>query len=117
MSCEVFNNSDFGMIEGSQQTITLDLYTILGEEFKNVAIESVEWRMSRYGETECLASKTSTDSPNEVKYEENVITITLLPSDTMNLFGKFTHQIIIRDIHSSIFVADLGKISIKPLIK
>lgn len=117
MSCEVFNNSDFGMIEASQQTITLDLYTILGEEFKNVAIESVEWRMSRYGETECLASKTSADSPDEIKYEENVITITLLPSDTMNLFGKFTHQIIIRDIHSSIFVADLGKISIKPLIK
>ena len=73
--------------------------------------------MSRYGETECLVSKTSTDSPDEVEYEENVITITLLPSDTMNLFGKFTHQIIIRDIHSSIFVADLGKISIKPLIK
>ena len=92
MSCEIFNNSDFGMIEGSQQTITLDLYTILGEEFKNVAIESVEWRMSRYGETECLVSKTSTDNQDEVEYEENVITITLLPSDTNTLYAPKEHS-------------------------
>lgn len=36
MSCEVFNNSDFGMIEGSQQTITLDLYTILAKVFEMI---------------------------------------------------------------------------------
>ena len=32
MSCEVFNNSDFGMIEGCRQTFSVDLYDILDEE-------------------------------------------------------------------------------------
>ena len=117
MSCEIFNNNDFGMIEGSQQTIELDLYNILGEKFENVAISSVEWRMSYYGETECLVSKNSIDNPNEIFNEENKISITILSKDTQNLFGKFTHQVIITDIHDSIFVADLGKITIKPQIK
>ena len=31
MSCEVFNESDFGMIEGTPQTFSVDLYNIAGE--------------------------------------------------------------------------------------
>ena len=38
MSCEVFNESDFGMIEGSQQTFSVNIYNILGEKYENVAI-------------------------------------------------------------------------------
>ena len=37
MSCEVFNETDFGMIEGCQQTFSVNLYNILGEEYQNVA--------------------------------------------------------------------------------
>ena len=117
MSCDVFNETDFGMIEGSQQTLTLSLYNVLGAEIKNVAIESVEWRMSFYGGTECVVSKNSDSNQNEVNFDENVISITLLSEDTLGLYGKFTHQIIIHDIHDQLFIADLGKISIKPQIK
>lgn len=35
MSCEVFNNSDFGMIEGCEQTFSINLYNIFGEEYTN----------------------------------------------------------------------------------
>ena len=31
MSCEVFNETDFGMIEGCQQTFSVNLYNILGD--------------------------------------------------------------------------------------
>ena len=51
MSCEVFNESDFGMIEGCEQTFSINLYNIFGEEYTNVMIAVCEWRMARYGET------------------------------------------------------------------
>ena len=41
MSCEVFNESDFGMIEGCEQTFSINLYNIFGEEYKNVIIDFV----------------------------------------------------------------------------
>ena len=114
MSCEVFNNSDFGMIGGCQQTFSVDLYDIFDEEY-HIAASSCEWRLAKYGETEVLATESTVKGT--INITDNIIQITIPSSDTQNLFGKFTHQIIIRDIHSSIFVADLGKISIKPLIK
>lgn len=117
MSCEVFNESDFGMIEGSTQTINLNIYNMIGEEYKNILIIKVEWRMSKYGETECLISKNSDDNPSEVIFDKNNVEITLLANDTLGLYGKYTHQAIITDYHSNIFIIDLGKISIKPQIK
>ena len=117
MSCEVFNETDFGMIEGCQQTFSVNLYNILGEEYQNVAIDSAEWRMSKYGETEMLVSKSSLDGNESVVIEKNIITISIDSQDTEGLFGKFTHQLIIKDLHGRQFIADLGKISIKPQIK
>ena len=117
MSCEVFNESDFGMIEGSQQTFSVNLYNILGEKYENVAINSAEWRLSKYGETEMLVSKSSADGDESVVIEKNIITISIDSQDTEGLFGKFTHQLIITDRHGRKFIADLGKISIKPQIK
>ena len=114
MSCEVFNESDFGMIEGSQQTFSVNLYNILGEKYENVAINSAEWRLSKYGETEMLVSKSSADGDESVVIEKNIITISIDSQDTEGLFGKFTHQLIITDRHGRKFIADLGKISIKP---
>ena len=61
MSCEVFNESDFGMIEGCEQTFEVNLYNIFGEEYTKAIIDFVEWRMSKYGETELIVSKKSTD--------------------------------------------------------
>ena len=117
MSCEVFNESDFGMIEGSQQTFSVNLYNILGEKYENVAIHSAEWLLSKYGETEMLVSKSSADGDESVVIEKNIITISIDSQDTEGLFGKFTHQLIITDRHGRKFIADLGKISIKPQIK
>jgi len=116
MGCEVFNESDIAMIEGGQQTIQVNIYDILGEGYINIAIDKVEWRMSHYGETECLLSKKSSED-STVQFDDNVITITILASDTLNLFGKFTHQAIITDMAGKQFVLDLGKISIKPMIR
>ena len=117
MSCEVFNETDFGMIEGSQQTLNLNLFNILGESFSSVAINSVGWRMSVYGETECIVEKDSISNPRDFEIDENLIQITILSSETEGLHGKFTHQLVITDLHGSNFVVDLGKISIKPRIK
>ena len=117
MSCEVCNETDFGMMEGCQQTFSVNLYNILGEEYQNVAIDSAEWRMSKYGETEMLVSKSSLDGNESVVIEKNIITISIDTQDTEGLFGKFTHQLIIKDLHGRQFIADLGKISIKPQIK
>lgn len=114
MSCEVFNNSDFGMIEGCQQTFEVNLYDILDTEY-HIAVSSCEWRLARYGETETLATESMTKGT--VKITDNVIQITIPSSDTLNLFGKFIHQLIITDRLGNRFVADLGKISIKPMIK
>ena len=57
MSCEVFNESDFGMIEGCEQTFSINLYNIFGEEYTSAIIDYVEWRVSKYGETELIVSK------------------------------------------------------------
>ena len=115
MSCEVFNESDFGMIEGCEQTFSINLYNIFGEEYTKAIIDFVEWRMSKYGETELIISKKSTDG--SIAINENIITISIYSQDTEGLYGKFTHQLIIKDGHGRQFIADLGKISIKPQIK
>lgn len=115
MSCGVFNENDFGMIEGCEQTFSINLYNILGEEYKNAIIDYVEWRISKYGETELIVSKKSTDG--SISISENIITISIYASDTEGLHGKFTHQLIVKDGHGRPFIADLGKISIKPQIK
>ena len=115
MSCEVFNESDFGMIEGYEQTFEVNLYNIFGEEYTKAIIDFVEWRMSKYGETELIISKKSTDG--SIAINENIITISIFSQDTQGLYGKFTHQLIVTDGIGRQFVADLGKISIKPQIK
>ena len=115
MSCEVFNNSDFGMIEGCEQTFEVNLYNIFGEEYTKAIIDYVEWRMSKYGETELIISKKSTDG--SIAINENIITISIFSQDTQGLYGKFTHQLIVTDGIGRQFIADLGKITIKPQIK
>lgn len=114
MSCEVFNNSDFGMIGGCRQTFSVDLYDILDEEY-HIAVSSCEWRLAKYGETEVLATESTVKGT--INITDNIIQITIPSSDTQNLFGKFTHQLVITDKLGNQFVADLGKISIKPMIK
>ena len=115
MSCDVFNESDFGMIEGCEQTFSINLYNIFGEEYTNVIIDFVEWRMSKYGETELIISKKSTDG--SITINENIITISIFSTDTQGLHGKFAHQLIVTDGIGRQFIADLGKITIKPQIK
>ena len=115
MSCEVFNNSDFGMIEGCEQTFEVNLYNIFGEEYTKAIIDYVEWRMSKYGETELIISKKSTDG--SIAINANIITISIFSQDTQGLYGKFTHQLIVTDGIGRQFIADLGKITIKPQIK
>ena len=115
MSCEVFNESDFGMIEGCEQIFEVNLYNIFGEEYTKAIIDFVEWRMSKYGETELIASKKSTDG--SIVINENIITISISSTDTQGLHGKFTHQLIVTDGIGRQFISDLGKISIKPQIK
>ena len=115
MSCEVFNESDFGMIEGCEQTFEVNLYNIFGEEYTKAIIDFVEWRMSKYGETELIVSKKSTDG--SIAINENIITISISSTGTRCLHGKFTHQLIVTDGIGRQFIADLGKISIKPQIK
>ena len=114
MSCEVFNESDFGMIEGCEQTFTINLYNIFGEDMKAI-IDFVDWRMSKYGETELIVSKKTTDG--SISVNENIITISIFSTDTQGLHGKFTHQLIVTDGIGRQFIADLGKISIKAQIK
>ena len=114
MSCEVFNESDFGMIEGCEQTFSINLYNIFGEDMKAI-IDFVEWRMSKYGETELIVSKKSTDG--SISINENIITISIFSKDTQGLHGKFAHQLIVTDGLGRQFIADLGKISIKAQIK
>ena len=115
MSCEVFNESDFGMIEGCQQVFTINLYNIFGEEYSNAIIDYAEWRMSKYGETEALVVKKLTDG--SILITGNIITISIDSQDTEGLHGKFTHQLFLKDGSGRQFIADLGKISIKPQIK
>ena len=115
MSCEVFNESDSGMIEACEQTFEVNLYNIFGEEYTNAIIDLVEWRMSKYGETELIVSKKSTDG--SISINENIITISIFSKDTQGLYGKFTHQLIVTDGIGRQFISDLGKISIKPQIK
>lgn len=114
MSCEVFNNSDFGMIAGCQQTLDVDLYDVLDIEYR-IAVLSCEWRLAKYGETEILATESITKGT--ITADGNLIQITIPSSDTQNLYGKFTHQLVIVDNSGDQFVVDLGKISIKPMIK
>lgn len=117
MSCEVFNETDFGMIEGSQQILNVSLYNVFGESYSNIIISKIEWRLSKYGETECLVSKSSESELSDIQYDKNIIDIVLTENDTIGLYGKFTHQLIIEDYKKKIFIVDLGKISIKPQIK
>ena len=114
MSCEVFNNNDFGMIAGCFQTLDIDLFDLYDDAY-NIASTSCEWRLARYGETEILASEST--EKGTIKITDNIVQITIPSSDTQNLFGKFTHQLVIIDRLGNQFVTDLGKISIKPIIK
>ncbi len=123
MPCGVFSESDFGMVEGGQQTIRVDLFKLTGEEY-HVALDRIEWRLGRYGETACLISKKVENlvlNPNAVGdgilLDDNIITVTLSANDTVGLWGKFTHQAILTDLKGRQFILDLGKISIKPMIR
>ena len=105
------------MIEGANQTLSLDLYNIFGELYDYIDIIGIEWRMSKYGEIECLVSKDMHDNPKDFMYEKNHIEIIIRCNDTIGLYGKFTHQVIITDMMDNKFIVDLGNISIKPQIK
>lgn len=117
MTCEVFNETDFGMIEGSRQILRLNLYNIMGEAYENILLASVEWRLSKYGETEVFASKNTLDDPKEIVWDDEYIEVVITETDTLGLYGKFIHQLVLEDMHGSIFIADLGRISIKPQIR
>lgn len=117
MNCSIFNDTNIGMIEGSNQTISVDLYNIFGEQYDYIDIVNIEWRMSKYGEIECLVSKNTASNPKEMRYEGNTIEVIVNCNDTIGLYGKFTHQIVITDLMDNKFIVDLGNISIKPQIK
>lgn len=116
MSCEVFNNSDIAFISETSQEFIINLNMVDVDKTLpySPSIKNAEWKMSYYGERECLILK---DTTNGIIQNGNIITISLSSDDTKDLFGKFTHQLILTDSNDKKFVFDLGKLTIKSIIK
>ena len=116
MSCEVFNNSDIAFINETSQEFVVNLNMVDVENTLPYSphLKNIEWKMSRYGESECLVLK---DIKDGVSQNGCTITVSLLPNDTKDLFGKFSHQLILTDVLDKKFVFDLGRLTIKSIIK
>ena len=113
MSCEVFNESDFGMIEWCEQTFSINLYNIFGEEYTNVIIDFVEWRMSKYGETELIVSKKTTDG--SISVNENIITISIFSKDKIQLLFNILNSMSFTGIQQAQAIAQISVILGDPI--
>lgn len=55
-----------------------------------------------------IVSKPMTAIMNSEGTADNVLTVTLLPSETVNLFGKYVYQITIKDISGNVEIPKQG---------
>lgn len=59
-----------------------------------------------------IISKTMTVTMDELKNFYNVLSVSLKPDDTVDLFGKFVYQITIKDIDNNVDIPQQGVIYI-----
>ena len=102
---------EFYIIAGDDRTLTFNVYDS-GSAAVNLAGATVTWRMAYYGRSDAVLTKSGVlaGSPN------NRFTVSLVPSDTNGLSGKFIHQYTIVASSGSYFRPSQGIIYIKQAI-
>ena len=112
-NCNFYNNQTIDCIEGSTETIEVDLFDVFGRKMATT-LSKVTWCMSRYGESESLLNEIWNSSAPEanpnVTVTDNVVQITFYQT---GLYGKFIHQLQITDTDTRNYVLDLGQILVK----
>lgn len=110
----IYNDEEFSLIAGSFTVLEFNLKDIYGKDLDNVALDSVKWRMAKYGDFETIIEKNTS---NGIDIIENVIVVKLDSSDTQDCSGLFHHQLILNDIIGNQFAINEGKIIITKMIK
>lgn len=111
---DIYNHNEISFVAGSTEYIFLNVFGFQEMKLDSIKVIKIEWKMAKYGENECLLSKNLS---NGITVHKTTIRIKLLPIDTSNFYGLYTHQLTITDINNNVFVINQGRIFIDSLIQ
>lgn len=122
MQAKVYNLPEITFIGGETHDLRFHLYTDTGKVFGAFganATFSVVYSVNRTG-TPVLSKKMDVIADDNGEY--SVLTVTLLPTETVGLYGKYIYQITIQDVSGEIEIPSQGILGItnnidKQLIK
>lgn len=110
---DIYSPNEISFVAGSTEFILLHVYGFQEMKLNSINITKIEWKLAKYGENECLILKTLS---NGITVNGDCIFVKLIPSDTSNFYGLYTHQITITDVNNNVFVINQGRIFIDSLI-
>lgn len=112
MRQEIYNLPDISFVGGESQTFAFNLYTKSKQAF-DADDCTVNFAMINYTNKsgDPVISKLA---EVEVGLEgvKNRVVVDLVPSDTLNLYGKYIYQIILRDVGGAIEIPGQGVVTV-----
>lgn len=106
--------NEIKFVANSLQILKFEISSLTTAPLDQTNIDSVSWRMARYGTSHTVLEKTRL---NDITVEGNIVTVVVNGEDTIALSGLFRHQLTIIDTDSNNYVIDQGKIIILPYIQ
>jgi hypothetical protein len=101
---------EIAFIAGTDMTLSFTVYDDLGVPL-NLAGSSVTWELSPWGQPDVNVLEEA-----GTIISTSVFTVALASADTVDLYGKYTHQPVITDSVGKIFRPAQGDILIEPAI-
>jgi hypothetical protein len=107
---ELNSLGEIAFIAGTDITLSFTVYDNLGVPI-NLAGSSIEWMLCPWGQPDVNILEK-----NGTIISTSVFTVALTSTDTIDLYGKYTHQPVITDSVGKIYRPAQGDILIEPAI-